>query len=73
MAEEKKAKGMRNVKMEVEGNILRIEVDLSKDYGPSSTGKTLIISSTAGPKRIPGDKPISLNMTIFRKNLDHKL
>ena len=30
---------MKNVEMSVEGNILIIKVDLSKEYGPSSSGK----------------------------------
>jgi hypothetical protein len=34
--------------MKVEGNILTIRVDLSKEFGPSSSGKTIIIASTEG-------------------------
>ena len=30
---------MKNVEMKVEGNILTIKVDLTKDFGPSSSGK----------------------------------
>jgi hypothetical protein len=30
----------KNVEMTVEGNILKIKVDLSKEFGPSSSGKT---------------------------------
>jgi hypothetical protein len=30
--------------MKVEGNILTIKVDLSKEYGPSSSGKTIIVA-----------------------------
>jgi len=29
---------MKNVEMHVEGNILTIRIDLSKEYGPSSSG-----------------------------------
>ena len=36
---------MKNVHMSVDGNILTITVDLSKDFGPSSSGKTIIIAS----------------------------
>ena len=38
---------MKNVRMTVEGNILTI-VDLSKEFGPSASGKTIIIASNAG-------------------------
>ena len=37
---------MKNVEMKVEGNILTIKVDLTKEFGPSSSGKTIIIAST---------------------------
>jgi hypothetical protein len=39
---------MKNVEMEVEGNVLTIRVDLSKEFGPSSSGKTIIIASIEG-------------------------
>jgi hypothetical protein len=31
-----------------EGHFLTIKVDLTKDFGPSSSGKTIIIASTEG-------------------------
>ena len=31
---------MKNAEMQVDGNILRITVDLSKELGPSKSGKT---------------------------------
>lgn len=34
---------MKNVEMSVEGNILTIKVDLTKDFGPSTSGKTIIM------------------------------
>ena len=37
---------MKNVEMTVEGKTLIIKVDLSKDFGPSKSGKTIIIAST---------------------------
>ena len=39
---------MKNVEISVAGNILTITVDLTKEFGPSSSGKTIIIASTAG-------------------------
>ncbi len=32
---------MKNVEMTVEGNILTIKVELTKEFGPSSSGKTI--------------------------------
>jgi hypothetical protein len=58
---------MKNVEMKLEGNILKIEVDLTKEFGPSASGKTIIIASTEGNVSIPGveDKKIGLN--VYRK------
>ncbi len=55
---------MKNVEMEVKGDILTIRVDLSKEFGPSSSGKTIIIASTEGNASIPGaeDKKVGLNV-----------
>jgi len=57
---------MKNVEMAVNGNILTITVDLSKEFGPSSSGKTIIISSTEGNVSIPArDEKIGLN--VYKK------
>ena len=57
---------MKNVELEVEGNILTIKVDLTKEFGPSSSGKTIIIASTEGNVSVPGrEEKIGLN--IYRK------
>jgi len=47
---------MKNVAMKVEGNILTITVDLSKNFGKSKSGKTISIASTEGNQPIPGGK-----------------
>ena len=47
---------MKNVEMNVEGNILTIKVNLTKEFGPSSSGKTIIVGSTEGNVAIPGMK-----------------
>jgi len=57
---------MKNVELTVDGTILTIRVDLSKDFGPSSSGKTTIIASTEGNVSIPGrEEKIGLN--IYKK------
>jgi len=57
---------MKNVEMTVEGTILTIRVDLSKEFGPSSTGKTLIIASTEGNVTIP-DRQEKVGLNVYRK------
>ncbi len=57
---------MKNVEMNVEGSVLTIRVDLSKEFGPSSTGKTIIIASTEGNVTIP-DRQEKIGLNVYRK------
>jgi hypothetical protein len=57
---------MKNVQMAVDGNILTIKVDLSKEFGPSSSGKTIIIASTEGNVSIP-DREEKVGLNVYRK------
>jgi hypothetical protein len=46
---------MKNVDMSVEGTVLTVKVDLSKEFGPSSSGKTIIIATVdRGEREHPG-------------------
>ncbi|MBI4966302.1 MAG: hypothetical protein HY913_23690 [Desulfomonile tiedjei] len=55
--------GMKNAEMSVEGDILTITVDLSKEFGPSKSGKTIIVASSEGNKSVPGrTEKIGLNI-----------
>ena len=57
---------MKNVELKVDGTTLTISVDLSKEFGPSSSGKTTIIATTEGNVSIPGrEEKIGLN--IYKK------
>ncbi|MCL5945776.1 MAG: hypothetical protein M1472_02845 [Planctomycetes bacterium] len=57
---------MKNVDMKVEGNILTIKVDLSKEFGPSASGKTIIIASTEGNVTVP-DRDEKIGLNVYRK------
>ena len=64
-----RAKGngsMKNVQMSVEGNILTIKVDLSKEFGPSSSGKTIIVASTEGNIAVP-EREEKVGLNVYRK------
>jgi hypothetical protein len=58
---------MKNVEMSIEGNILTIKVDLSKDFGPSASGKTIIIASSEGNQPIPGKEAVKIGLNIYNK------
>jgi hypothetical protein len=57
---------MKNVEMSVDGNILTIKVDLTKEFGPSASGKTIIIASTEGNVAV-GDRPEKVGLNVYRK------
>ena len=57
---------MKNMELSVEGNTLTIKIDLTKEFGPSTSGKNIIIASTEGNVSVPGrEEKIGLN--IYRK------
>jgi hypothetical protein len=58
---------MKNVEMNLEGNILTIKVDLSKEFGPSASGKTIIIATTEGNVAIPGVEEKKIGLNIYKK------
>lgn len=58
---------MKNVEMKVEDNILIIKVDLTKEFGPSSSGKTIIIASTEGNIAIPEKEEVKIGLNVYKK------
>lgn len=58
---------MKNVDMTLDGNILTIKVDLSKEFGPSTSGKTTIIASTEGNKAVPGKEDVKIGLNVYKK------
>lgn len=57
---------MKNIEMKVEGTTLTIKVDLSKEYGQSSSGKSIIIASTEGNVSVP-EREEKIGLNIYRK------
>jgi len=56
---------MKNMEMTVEGNTLIIKVDLSKDFGPSKSGKTIIVASSEGNVPVP-EREEKIGLNIYR-------
>ena len=56
---------MKNIKMEVVGNDLTIKVDLSKDFGRSKSGKSIIIASTDGNIDVPDKSGLKIGLNIY--------
>lgn len=57
---------MKNVDMRVEGDMLILRVDLTKESGPSASGKTTIVASTEGNAAVPGHDEIKVGLNVYR-------
>lgn len=58
---------MKNVELKIEGDKLRIEVDLTQEFGPSGSGKSIVIASSEGNQSI-GKDGIKIGLNVFRPN-----
>ena len=56
---------MQNVEIKKTNNILTITVDLSKNSGPSKSGKSIVIASTLGNTLIDPEKKIYLGLNVY--------
>jgi hypothetical protein len=66
LTETKGEKTMKNIETKIEGTILTVKIDLSKNQGPSRTGKSILIASTEGNSAIsPG---VFMGVNVYRKN-----
>jgi hypothetical protein len=59
---------MKNCEMKLNGNILTITVDISKEFGKSSSGKSIIIGSTEGNVSVPEKEGIKIGVNVYRKS-----
>jgi len=53
--------------MKVKDDILTITVDLSKRYGKSKSGKTMIIATSSGNVSAPDNPSIKIGLNIYTK------
>ncbi len=58
---------MKNIEMTLDGNILTIKVDLSKEFGLSSSGKSVIIASTEGNQSVEGKEEVKIGLNVYKK------
>ena len=58
---------MKNIEMNVTGDILTIKVDLSKTFGKSSSGKSTIIASTEGNISVSGKEEVKIGLNVYTK------
>jgi len=58
---------MKNIEMNIDGDILTIKVDLSKTFGKSGSGKSTIIASTEGNVSVPGKEEVKIGLNVYTK------
>ncbi|KKP51033.1 MAG: hypothetical protein UR43_C0028G0004 [candidate division TM6 bacterium GW2011_GWF2_33_332] len=57
---------MENVKFEKKGNILTITVDLSVKGSPSKSGKSIVLASTLGNKKVDGTEDTFIGLNVYK-------
>ena len=57
---------MKNVEIKVDGNKLTIIVDLSQEFGLSSSGKSITIASTEGNVSVPGSEEVKIGLNVYK-------
>jgi ABC-type uncharacterized transport system YnjBCD ATPase subunit len=58
---------LKNIHIDLDGDVLVIRVDLTKSFGPSSSGKTTIIASTEGNVAVPGREDVKVGVNVYTK------
>ena len=58
---------MKNVTMSYEGKTLIIKVDLTKNFGKSASGKSVIVASTEGNVSLEGHPEVKLGLNCYTK------
>ena len=57
---------MKNIEMTIDGDMLTIKVDISKTFGKSSSGKSIIIASTEGNVSVPGKDEVKIGLNVYK-------
>ncbi len=58
---------MQNITMTLKDKKLTLVIDLAKEIGPSSSGKSTLIASTGGNIEVTGAEGVKLGINCYRK------
>ena len=56
---------MKNIDIDVKDDFLTIRIDLTKDFGISKSGKSMIVATTEGNKKIPGYENLRIGVNCY--------
>jgi hypothetical protein len=62
----KAGSSLQNVEMRVEGSKLVIEIDLTKEFGTTKSGKSVTIAGTNGAISVPDREEVKLNLNVYK-------
>lgn len=62
---------MKNVSFERKGDKLIVTIDTSKTFGPSSSGKTLLVGTTEGNVDVPGLENGKIGINVYVPNPEY--
>lgn len=57
---------MKNIEMSLDGTILTMKVDISKEFGASKSGKSITIASTEGNVSVPDAVDIKVGLNVYK-------
>ena len=63
----KEGEGMKNIEMQIDGDILTVKIDLSQRHGKSASGKNEIIASTEGNQSLPNHDAVRIGLNVYTK------
>ena len=58
---------MKNIEMQIDGDILTVKIDLSQRHGKSASGKNEIIASTEGNLSLPNLDAVRIGLNVYTK------
>lgn len=58
---------MKNVKFEIRGDVLVINIDLKERHGASRTGQSVLIATTEGNHELPGHSNMFFGLNVYVK------
>lgn len=59
---------MKNIEYKVENEKLIITIDLTKTFGESKSGKSIIVATTSGNVPVEGTDDIKLGLNCYKPN-----
>ncbi len=57
---------MKNVEIKVDGDKLILVVNLSQEFGLSTSGKSITVASTEGNVSVPGYEEVKIGLNVYK-------